>query len=669
MTVVTLRPDGTVTSEGTLTGGATLHAVLNDNSDASYVTGTTFQVSEVTLGALSLPAGAIIKTFAIRLRTALTSAGSVGIQVSGNTFGLSGTPNITWTAPTTTTVASRSDATLTDTMADAEVIGFLKTSGAQTLRVYEAYFDVTYVALPAASADAPTGTVDTTNQPTVEWSNTLDSEGGAQTMFEVKVFTDAQYGAGGFDPDTSSATIESGITVDADTSWQIDEVLADDTYRAYVRVAQTVNGAPHWSDWDFTGFTIDVAAPDAPTLTASGDDANARIALAITDNAGSASSDWFEFQRSLDGGTTWADVRTIDDDGRLEAPYVVAVGEFQEETSGTSHAAVLPAPTGGILADDLLIGVSAFGVDSATGWPSGWTELKDSATAGTSARVSCAWKRATGGEAGTITITTGNSAWGAVRILCVRHAHTSTAPEISTGVGSTSANGANPDALNPSGWDTEPTLWIAAMGHYSDTAVTAGPSGYFDFGNTSFGEPVDAEGAGVATADRLAVVASENPGAFTHAAEDVHAFTVGVRPRNAALTVYDYESPNGFDTLYRARAVHDYSGVYAASDWAQDNTLWSSADWWLKHPNQPALNTSVRVRSFPSVTRTGRQGVTQALGASFPVIVSDTRSSKQGVVVLRSDTADDQDDLDALLDTVAGAAERGRPGLHQGPVA
>ena len=80
------------------------------------------------------------------------------------------------------------------------------------------------------------------------WANTLDSDGGPQTKARVKVFSEAQFNAGGFDPATSTATYDSGVLSQATTS-HVGSSLLDGTYRAYPVVAQTVNGADHYSDW------------------------------------------------------------------------------------------------------------------------------------------------------------------------------------------------------------------------------------------------------------------------------------------------------------------------------------------------------------------------------------------------------------------------------------
>jgi hypothetical protein len=458
MTVSTLRPDSTTSNTGTLTGGATAHAVLSDDSDASYAH-YLGQSSVVGLGDLTLPAGAVIKSVALRARSALFSgsANPLTLTVENVPWSLTGAVNVTWGVPTTVTFATRSAAGMTDAELDGATLR-LSTSGVVGgIRAHEAYVDVTHVALPTLTADVdPASPISTTNQPTITWVNTLDSDGGAQTRFEVKVFDDATYLGGGFDPDTSTPDVTSGETSSSAAEWQVDEPLADDTYRAYVRVAQTVNGVLHWSDWDFVEFDVAVDLPAAPTFTATADSANARIQLDFDDNVGDATTDFFEVQRSLDGGVTWETVRQL------------------------------------------------------------------------------------------------------------------------------------------------------VAGHLT--------------------------------------------------------------PSGGTFQLFDYEAPNGVETDYRGRALHDYgSGSFAASAWVTDAATWTSSDWWLKHPNRPALNTTVPIRSFQTVARAGRQGVFQPLGATHAVVVSDTEGPLAGTVVLRLDTTADQADLDALRAAVGPTLMLQSPPDEGGP--
>ena len=207
-----------------------------------------------------------------------------------------------------------------------------------------------------------------------------------------------------------------------------------------------------------------------------------------------------------------------------DTPYVVATSVLADTANATTHNVPLPTPAGGILANDILLWIGCVDGNTVVSPPGGWTEIKDEAS-GVACEVYVFWKRAAGGETGNVTVTTGSEA-GGHQILCIRGGHLTTAPAISTGVTSTAAN-PNPDSLDPAGWAAEDTLWIAAAGNDANVAITAGPAGYSGFLNTRW---ANTNGAGIATAWKNANATSEDPGAFTMAAEDSRAFTIAIRP-------------------------------------------------------------------------------------------------------------------------------------------
>ena len=107
---------------------------------------------------------------------------------------------------------------------------------------------------------------------------------------------------------------------------------------------------------------------------------------------------------------------------------------------------------------------------------------------------------------------------------------------------------------------------------------------------------------------------------------------------------WDWEAPNGSEMTYRVRAVHDFgSGAESYSEWMEDTATWASDSIWLKHPTIPTMNYEVafgEFKSFPGWTREGRRGVHQPLGASYPVVVHDTRIAEAGELSIRVDDDD-----------------------------
>lgn len=313
MTVVILRPAATQGSPGDppVTGAADIATALSDNSDASYVVFAPNVQTTQNLGDASLPAGATVKTGAVRARlidgdpASFGGTSSIDVYVSA----LGGPTAGGRTAPPQSIVTMSIESGVagwTAAQINGATMALTGVSGSVT--AYEAYFDVTYVAKPVVAVNAPTGTVTNTNRPLVSWTNTLDADGGAQTRATVKIFSDAQYTAGGFNPATSAA-VGSEVVTGSATSHTLAAVLPDGTYRAYVQVAQTVNGAEHSSAYAFSGFSVSVALPAAPTITVTAEATAGRNKIDVTSNAGTATTDELDLERSLDAGTTWVPVR------------------------------------------------------------------------------------------------------------------------------------------------------------------------------------------------------------------------------------------------------------------------------------------------------------------------------------------------------------------------
>jgi hypothetical protein len=317
-----LRPNATVALNATVTGAANGHTALSDVSNASYISAST-GVSTFEIGTFTLPAGAVVKavascsmTFKANVGEAATAyltladgtllAGTFGsydpfVYPAFLTYGL----GITY-GPLPTT-----QALIDGLRMSVETVG-----GAQ---VSEVSAQIRYVTIPVVAVTAVTPDPYTaSNIVPISWVNTLDSDGGAQTRYRVKVFTAAQYGIGGFDPETSPFTYDSGELLGANLSANVGPLATATTYRAYVKVAQTVNGVSHWSDWGLDQFQVSVATSDISTVTAVANNSTASITVTVTRNGASSAWNFVEVQRSVDAGVTWSDVRS--------ATYVDATG-------------------------------------------------------------------------------------------------------------------------------------------------------------------------------------------------------------------------------------------------------------------------------------------------------------------------------------------------------
>ncbi len=204
-----------------------------------------------------------------------------------------------------------------------------------------------------------------------------------------------------------------------------------------------------------------------------------------------------------------------------------------------------------ISADDLLlILASSDSTDtalSATGYNLLWENSRDDGSIG------MLWRRATGSESGSITVTTNTVSEQNVLIhMRISGAHTTTDPEVTAHT----LKSATPDpaALNPTNWGTEDTLWIVCLGLDTVRAVNTQPSGY-TWDSTSNGDYTRTTGSGTLGATMSwaylqSAVASEDPGTWAIASNtDCSMGTVGIRPAPAA----GFSGEEEYHDMLRAR--------------------------------------------------------------------------------------------------------------------
>lgn len=139
-----------------------------------------------------------------------------------------------------------------------------------TMYLSNVYLDVVYALPPTVSAITPSGAITTTRLPTVGWTFNIGSDGtGGQTYYRVRVFSAAQYGAGGFDPATSASSADSGVIYSSANSWICTTALANGvTYKAYVMAWQTTSGVNQPSPWTAgSAFNIAITVPVPTAVT------------------------------------------------------------------------------------------------------------------------------------------------------------------------------------------------------------------------------------------------------------------------------------------------------------------------------------------------------------------------------------------------------------------
>jgi len=290
--LVTLRPDGTFTTLGTVTlvgGGSTVHGNTSDNNNATRAKGGQDGASvELTLGDTTLSAVQRVKTATIRAVVARTAADLGHTQKAYfylndgvtplaplDTLGTSSSSVVTVTGQARSGLSGRE---FTQARVNGMRLGvqWYRWGAVEWLEVAELYVDLDVRTRPSVASVTVTGQTSTT-RPTVSWTPTLDVD--LQSRLQVRVFSAAQYGAGGFSPATSGSTWDSGVLLSTATSVVVGADLVNGTtYKAYVAVAQDWTGTPDaqwWSDWSAAGavssaFTISLTPPAAPSLSVSG---------------------------------------------------------------------------------------------------------------------------------------------------------------------------------------------------------------------------------------------------------------------------------------------------------------------------------------------------------------------------------------------------------------
>lgn len=354
MSVVTVRPDNTITvgeAGNAPHPGGTMDSVTSDgNDDGTGTADSTYATVEgagssagapMVLG-FEEPTGGPFVRVALRVRVARTSAGTVVIEYKtvGGSAPRTVRHNIFWPSPVTYEVAKFNIEAFD--IADVKLsVGRVTPVGVTVLNVYELYLDFITVDQPVANVFAPSGEITDTNLPTIQWTNTLDPDGGEQTHYEVKIFKATVEDDLDFDPDSSLEVLGSGILSGNNLSHRFDNNKLDDNdYFAFVRVGQMVNGEIYWSVWSSKAFTISVGSPpqpgipDIPTVALVPDGGGFRILVAATDpGTGPVQAGQFQVQSSADNESTWVNVRTYIGNGLVPAtgddPNTVMVADYE----------------------------------------------------------------------------------------------------------------------------------------------------------------------------------------------------------------------------------------------------------------------------------------------------------------------------------------------------
>jgi hypothetical protein len=351
MALYTIRPnaDWNNASAFTITGGsASVHAALADDNDATFISKTSNTIPasyETEFGTQTLGADELVVSVNLRARLSVGTAGqvqfSLGVITDRNGRTVSYSVPITrqntlalttidlalnlTTAPNGQAWSQTTLNNLVARFADNSIVAGDKSN------LYELYIDVVTTARPTVSVTAPTGTVTDTTFPSITWTYS-DADGDPQSAYEIKIFDSATYNLGGFNPNTSIPEVSTGIVTSTNDGATLVVDLADDTtYRAYVRVAQLVNGQNYFSAFAFSEFTIDVDAPAPPSISAFYDTNIGAITLTIFGRTNVLSANQASLETNTDGWIALTNCSIV----RTTAQFSTGVASLQITASAS----------------------------------------------------------------------------------------------------------------------------------------------------------------------------------------------------------------------------------------------------------------------------------------------------------------------------------------------
>jgi hypothetical protein len=677
LSTVTIRPNSTSqVGSWSVTGAASAHAALNDNSDSSYVQllglcRLDSQVLRVGFPTPSVPAGA--KVYSVTLRRRVQSAASSAdvplcyhwfrcvngtISVAGQKIG----PQKSFynsPCPTTTTPAFTDETILTATTgpggqawdASSNLIGMTydlgrgDSSASTTLRVSEVYLDIAYQQASTVTVTAPTGTVPDT-QPTITWTY-ASPDSQPQQAYRVAVYTAAQVAAVGFVPFVSTPIqATGGYLLGEDLQWTLQDDLTDGTYSAYVQVQSRWAGPGEFfspvasTTWTRTATSAPVAVPTPVLLSpppaaavfnsAVFDAANNRVGLTFTPGTPAATA------------------------GPIGATGAAATSGG----TGTTTLPVSPTAVGDVLILGSNLTSTSLSISSVSGGGvTTWTRIAGNFV-GTTNTLSIWMGRVTTAGAATITVTPSGSI-AAVTHRMIAQQFTSAGGAGTTwavAVAGTGQNNASSTTvafptINPGGTNR------AYIG-YSQTAqtglVTGQTSGYtavLDNGNNPFiyngtvtgsQSPTAAQTpAGVSSTLGVTITATMTPStvAFTvQASRDagqtwtpIPSLTYVPAAGLSSVVGYDYVAPLNVLSQYRAIAYAGNPLVASASPSNVVSSTPTDTRHWLKDPANPLLNTPLPVAAPQGgqgikVTKRRLMGTFHLLGGSgaevLPFVIS-----------------------------------------------
>jgi len=331
-------------------------------------------------------------------------------------------------------------------------------------------------------------------------------------------------------------------------------------------------------------------------------------------------------------------------------------------TTGADNSTLTWETIGGSAGDLAIILFANDGGDDQSGTPGGSYPITrfDPGNVASTVEFGAYYRICTGSETGTLIANEGTFgvtgeeySWHAFKILAANW-HGTTAPECARATGETGT--ADPPELDPSGWGTEETIWIAAVTRDDNDGFSSLGANYVDnFGYSAGGS----SGPEIASSWYTNEAASEDPGTSTHTgtAEEYIAFTIGVRPPGAAEVAKD-----GSDTATLSEAATIGAAVAETdSGTAAESLVLAAAI--TGSDTATATETGVAVQS---VTGTDTASLAETVTIAVSLTATETGTlvgaGSLGVVVGGSDTG-------TLVDAGAATSAIPKAGTDTGTLA
>jgi hypothetical protein len=611
-TTVDLRPSGTVASNlHSIGGGAgSQHVANNDNSDSTYTFPTGLgNYAYFDIGTTTLAGNERIEQVRAGVRNRVNVLGKYADyhQRFADPITAIETPAIVqWASDSSIRTDWLSWKTRdpngiawTQTLLDRLQLRVAGVSHADSAyeypRFYELYVRVQIDTRPVVDT-LVAGSIDST-RPTVTYRWT-DTDGDWQNKRQVKVYSAAQYGAGGFNPDTSAATWDSGIVSASMAAGAIASAIKvgvdlapGTTYRFYVRGSRDFMGVEDWfSDWANVTFTTSVSLPDVPTLVATADNTLSRVSLAVAAHINALTGQDSSLEATGVGNWVNAANSVV---SRVTTDASHGAGSLQLSSSAGGNmsarlaAAGRPATSPGVV----------------------WTAVADfrAATVLRSTRVDIEFYDAGGAVIGSATLgTAGNDAVGSyTQRVCL----SATAPALTAKVGmilNVLATGAGAEVHR-----------VDRIGLIPGSSTAWGLGGYLP-GAAHVIEASDDGGTTWTELDWLEVVVDQ---------------------LDQADTLYDYSAPRGTARIYRARTrISTPTEVTSLPSATDTETLalppTGIGSWWLKDLRNPAANFSPLLATLPQ-SMTEQLDIFRPEGRPYPLVVSGDLTGTDGTMTVQ----------------------------------